>query len=412
MLADRGAGALVTDLATGTDSQAQGIAEIIQRINPDVILLNEFDYDSGEQAINSFKTQYLQVSQNGATAINFPYHYVNISNTGVQPEDEGEPDCDFNDPNVGCGVAGTANDDPEDAYGFGNYSGAFGMAILSKYPINTADIRTFRKFKWKDMPSALLPKQTNGTDYYQPDEVAIFRLSSKSHWDVPININGEIVHVLASHPTPPVFDGTEDRNGRRNHDEIRFWEDYVSLKGDDCYIYDDDNVSGCLGYGRRFVIMGDQNADPVAGDSFGSAINQFLNNPVVDDSFPQTSSGGEGATSGVLATADFGLRADYVLPSIAGLNIEMPSCDIADPGLSCGIFWPRVGDPLRALTGNCSGSGPSCDSSDHRLVWLDLSLVADADNDLVADDVDNCVGSSNTSQEDLDKDGAGNECDP
>ena len=38
----------------------------------------------------------------------------------------------------------------------------------------------------------------------------------------------QTVHVLASHPTPPTFDGAEDRNGRRNHDEIRFWADYVS----------------------------------------------------------------------------------------------------------------------------------------------------------------------------------------
>lgn len=409
LLADRGAGALITDLATGSDSQAQGLAEIIQRVAPDVILLNEFDFDAGEIAINSFKSQYLEVSQNGATPITYPYHYVNISNTGVQPETEGDPDCDFNDPAFGCD-AGSANDDPEDAYGFGNYSGAFGMAILSKYPIDTANIRTFRKFLWKDMPGALLDDLANN-NFYQPDEVAIFRLSSKSHWDVPVTVGGETIHVLASHPTPPVFDDVEDRNGRRNHDEIRFWEDYVSLTGSDCYIYDDANVSGCLGYGKRFVIMGDQNADPVNGDSFGTAINQFLNNPAIDDSFPQSSSGGIGLSSGEFATADFGLRADYVLPSEAGLNVEMSSCEPEDPALSCGIFWPRVGDPLRALTGSCSGSGPSCDSSDHRMVWLDLSIVADADADGVADDVDNCTGTANTAQTDLDKDGSGTPCD-
>jgi len=34
-------------------------------------------------------------------------------------------------------------------------------------------------------------------------------------------MGGQVIHILASHPTPPVFDGVEDRNGRRNHDEIR-----------------------------------------------------------------------------------------------------------------------------------------------------------------------------------------------
>ena len=411
LLADRGAGALISDLATGTDSQAQGIAEIIQRVNPDVILLNEFDYDAAELAIDHFKSLYLEVSQSGQAPVFYPYHYVDISNTGVQPEQEGDPDCDFNDPAFGCDE-GSANDDPEDAYGFGNYSGAFGMAVLSKHPIDTANIRTFRKFLWQDMPYALLPYTTSlTTGFYQPDELNVFRLSSKSHWDVPVNVNGEVVHVLASHPTPPVFDGTEDRNGRRNHDEIRIWSDYVSRRGDECYLVDDNGNAGCLGYGKRFVIMGDQNADPVNGDSFANAILQLINNPWIDSSFTQTSSGGSGATSGESATADFGLRADYVLPSAAGVNVAMPACNPDDPALACGVFWPRVGDPLRDLTGSCSGSGQGCDSSDHRLVWLDLEIVADADTDGVSDDVDNCLGLANPDQIDIEHDGLGDPCD-
>lgn len=406
LLADRGAGQLVANLAGGNDSQARGIAEIIQRVAPDVILLNEFDYDAAGTAIDTFKTQYLAVSQNGQAPISFPYHYINISNTGVQPESEGEPDCDFNDPAFGCD-AGSANDDPEDAFGFGNYPGAFGMAVLSKYPLDTGNIRTFRKFIWQDMPANLIPP-----GFYSPDELAIFRLSSKSHWDIPVDVNGEILHLLGSHPTPPVFDGSEDRNGRRNHDELRFWEDYVSLTGSDCYIYDDNGIPGCLGYGKRFVIAGDQNADPVNGDSFADAALQYLNNPVVDDSFTPLSSGGAGATSGEMATADFGLRADYVLPSRAGLQIEMNACDTADPALSCGIFWPRVGDPQRALTGSCSGSGPGCASSDHRLVWIDLSVIPDSDNDSVPDDVDNCPATADSTQQDLDRDRLGDVCDP
>ena len=82
------------------------------------------------------------------------------------------------------------------------------------------------------MPGALLPDDPSTpepADWYSPDELDVFRLSSKSHWDVPVRLpDGRILHLLASHPTPPVFDGSEDRNGRRNHDEIRFWADYVT----------------------------------------------------------------------------------------------------------------------------------------------------------------------------------------
>ena len=60
--------------------------------------------------------------------------------------------------------------------------------------------------------------------------------------------------------------GPEDRNGTRNFDEIRFWADYVvpSRSG---YIYDDDGNYGGLSRVILFVIAGDQNSDPLDGDS-------------------------------------------------------------------------------------------------------------------------------------------------
>ena len=105
-------------------------------------------------------------------------------------------------------------------------------------------MRTFQLFKWKDMPGNLIP-----TPFYSPDEVDILRLSSKSHWDVPVRIGGKTVHFLVAHPTPPVFDGPEDRNGRRNFDEIRFWADYIT-PGKSGYIYDDDGTHGWPEAGR------------------------------------------------------------------------------------------------------------------------------------------------------------------
>ncbi len=82
---------------------------------------------------------------------------------------------------------------------------------------------------WSRMPDAIRPVDPDSDKPYYDDETwNSLRLSSKNHIDVPIVIDKQTVHVLACHPTPPVFDGPEDRNGCRNHDEIRFWIDYLA----------------------------------------------------------------------------------------------------------------------------------------------------------------------------------------
>ena len=186
-------------------------------------------------------------------------------------------------------------------------------------------------------------------DWYRPEELAVFRLSSKSHWDVPIDVDGHVVHLLGSHPTPPTFDGPEDRNGRRNHDEIRLWADYIDPARDD-YIYDDSGNTGGLGVDRRFVLIGDQNADPEGGDSFAGAAGQLTLHPLIDNSFVPVSGRGGSDTAAFAG----GLRVDYVLPSRAGLAI-----------LGGGVFWPASGNPSSSLI----------NASDHRMVHLKLRLL-------------------------------------
>ena len=226
-------GQLIGDLSTPDNTQAAAVAEIIQRTNPDVILLNEFDFDEAGEAIALFQANYLGVSQNGADAVEYPHVYLAPSNTGISSG------FDLNNDGITGGAVGSF-DYANDAFGFGFFPGQFAMVLLSKHPIAMDQVRTFQTFLWKDMPGALLPIDPKTEEpYYSEEELAVFRLSSKSHWDVPIEVDGEIVHILCAHPTPPVFDGPEDRNGRRNNDEIRFWADYVDARCAAAYIYDD-----------------------------------------------------------------------------------------------------------------------------------------------------------------------------
>ncbi|MBW4605588.1 MAG: phytase [Calothrix sp. FI2-JRJ7] len=371
-------GDLVRDLSTPNNTQAKAVAEIIQRNNPDILLINEFDYVATDPLapVKLLQENYLSVSQNGATPVNYPYIYIAPSNTGIASG------FDLNN-NGSVVTTPGAPGYGDDAYGFGNFPGQFGMLLLSKYPIDTANIRTFQNFLWKDMPNSLLSTiatPDSSTPWYSPEEQAALRLSSKSHWDVPIKINGETVHVLVSHPTPPTFDGAEDRNGKRNHDEIRFWSDYIT-PGQNNYIYDDGGNKGGLNSSSQFVIMGDQNADPNDGDSFDNAILQILNNPRVNTNFIPTSAGGFQQTelqgganltqrgNPAFDTADFSdtapgnLRVDYVLPS-SNLTIN-----------NSAVYWPVNTDPGFSPVGTFNSSLPGgFPSSDHRLVWADVQV--------------------------------------
>jgi 3-phytase len=366
--------------------QAATVAEIIQRTRPDVLLVNEFDFDP--QALELFQDNYLSRSHNGSRPIDYPYAYIAPSNTGVSSG------FDLNN----NGVTDTTPGDGsygDDSFGFGIFPGQFGMAVYSKYPIKSDDVRTFQTFLWKDMPGALLPDDpatAAPADWYSPAELAVFRLSSKSHWDLPIRIGRKTVHFLVSHPTPPVFDGAEDRNGTRNHDEIRFWADYV-LPSRSGYIYDDEGRRGGLARGATFVIAGDQNSDPLDGDSIPGSAQQLLDNPRVNaTSTPESAGAVEAAAlqGGANAshrsdprfdTADFAdgapgnLRADYVLPSKA-LRIR-----------DSAVFWPTTDDPLFRLTGSFSPTYLNgFPSSDHRLVWVDVRLPGSRHDDGRDDD--------------------------
>ena len=76
------------------------------------------------------------------------------------------------------------------------------MVLLSKYPIEAANVRSFQKVLWRDMPGALLPERPDGSPWYSTEALAVLRLSSKTHCDVPIRVGDRTLHALISHPTP------------------------------------------------------------------------------------------------------------------------------------------------------------------------------------------------------------------
>lgn len=333
----------------GVDPQLRKAAEIVQRVRPDVLLINEIDVDAEGRNPRLFAERYLSVSQSGQEPIAYPHAYSASVNTGVPSgrdlDDDGR------------------TDGPGDAWGWGSYPGQYGMALLSAFPIEAESARTFQRLRWQQMPGHRMPDGSEGRPaFYGPETARLLRLSSKTHWDVAVRIGAARVHVLAAHPTPPVFDGDEDRNGRRNHDEIRLLADYVEGGEAAAWIVDDAGARGGLQAGALFVVMGDMNADPLRSEASSGrpAIQRLLALPRVTDPLPTgAGSAGEDPVGPPgypeRRTTGFG-RIDYVLPS-SGLE-----------ALDAGVFWPAVGDPLRALV---EEPDPA---SDHHLVWVDLRL--------------------------------------
>ena len=317
-----GPGLLVRDLDKGDDPQIAAIIRVAAELDADVLLLTAVDYDRGGVALDLLAERLAKVGQP------YPHRFAFRPNTGQQ---------------TGFDIDGNGRiGDPRDAQGFGLFSGQGGMAVLSRLPIDGAAARDFSTFLWRDLPGAMIPE---GTD---PGLQDIQRLATTGLWDVPIQTASGPLHLLAWHATPPVFDGPEDRNGKRNHDEATFWRLFLN---------------GALPMpapSAPFILLGDGNLDPADGDGLREGIAALLAHPAVQDPQPKGSHAraepahlGDPALDTTLYADIGGLRLDYVLPS-AALQVT-----------GTGVLWPAKSDPVYA---------DLLAASRHFPVWVDIDL--------------------------------------
>ena len=349
------------------DPQAQAAARVIQEVRPDILVVNELtnNLQQGKHTdrtnIDAFVENYLSVPQrDDLEGIDYEYTLQPSSNTGVLPEQ----DYDFN-------KDGTAGELPGDAFGFGVYPGHYAFAVASKYPIDESNLRSFQTFNWADMPDNRIPVAgddgvvTDPADdetaiYLTEEELDVFRLSSKTHVDVPFEVDGGTVHGLFAHPTPPGFDGVNNFNGRWNHDEVRFFADYVA--GED-YIYDDSGVHGGLDDDASYVLLGDMNAGPGLGRDerpLHPAQTFLLDNDDFNTNRLPKSPGG--AQRGLPTATRVGGDFEGVVEQI---DYVLPSPDLSIHGSS--VVWPSENATKRNLGADVSAA------SDHRLVWADIA---------------------------------------
>ena len=306
-LSRKGPGLLLRDIARGEDDKINAVQDVIRANDPDILVIQGFDYDLTGAALSAF-----------TATMNYPHHFALLPNTGMATG----LDMDGN------GRLGEARD----AQGFGKFSGADGMAILSRYPILTDQVQDFSALLWQDFAGALLSDK-DGAMFPSVAAMAAQRLSTTGHWIVPIDTPEGVISLLTFHATPPVFDGPEDRNGKRNHDEIMLWVQVLNGQ-----------LGTLIG---DFVIAGDANLDPVDGQGLKQAIRTLLDHPRLQDPMPHNPD-----TVDWTDPVPGDLRVDYVLPS-ADLTVT-----------DSGVFWPADNDPILETVETASR---------HRLVWVDIA---------------------------------------
>ena len=302
-LSRKGPGLLLRDVLRGDDPAVASVMDAILTIAPNIIVLQGIDYDLEGRALNALADRLTDAG------LSYPHRFAGPPNAGRQS------DLDLD----GDGKRGG----PGDAQGYGRFFGQGAMAILSQHPFVLDELQDFSSFLWKDLPDTLYPI-VNGTPFAGPDAQGTQRLSSNSHWSLPVQTpEYGSVTLLTYHATPPVFDGPEDRNGRRNHDETAFWRHHIE---------------GRIGTAPKgpFILLGDANLDPHRGDGRGEAITSLLTHPALQDLLSDTPTV-EWPRTGPM-------RVDYILPS--------RDWQIVDAG----VHWAK-GDA----------------ASRHALVWVDLT---------------------------------------
>ena len=308
-LSRRGPGLLLAEINRGESAELAAVIAVIRALDADLLLLTDMDFDTQLVALAALQARL------AAEGLAYPHGFALRPNSGVQS---------------GFDLDGNGRPaEPRDAWGYGEFAGQGGMALLSRLPLAVDQAQDYTGFRWADLPGALLPADlTAEVQAEQP-------LSSVNHWQIAAELpGGGHLALLGWKATPPVFDGPEDRNGRRNHDEAAFW---LQL------------LAGSLPYSppaAPFVLLGDANLDAERGDGRRRAIRALLDHPQLQDPV------------GPAPTAEFAqppgpLRVDYLLPS-AGVSVT-----------AAGVLRPET-DPDLAADLRAAGR--------HYPVWADLAL--------------------------------------
>lgn len=327
-------------LSNPTNPQVQAVTEIVARFDPDILCIEEIEYDAesvpvADQVPGRFdggaqNAERLAAALNDATP-GAPYQHtlITLGNGGFA----------WTGPDHGVEEFGSR--------GAGEFA-VLNYGIVSRYPILEDQVQVVTDVPWLDLPDNVTAQMQSEIGATVPEGYPLF---SKALVIAPIDVDGQVLVLVLLHPVPPIIYPTWPY---RNRDE---------LGGARALL--DGLLPGVapLPDGARFVLVGDFNADPDDGDSLPGAIQQLLDHPRLVPYQPEgagtlghhpernTNVSDCPSTTPIDPTASFQLQLDYL----------MPSTTIGEP-LDGGVFFPA----------EAADFDLACRASDHMMLWADL----------------------------------------
>lgn len=361
-------GALAERLEGGQDEAAQMLARNIQTTRPDVLLIT--DIDTSTHVADIFKDQYLAEAQADGEAgskdlspLDYRYVYAASTNAGVQSG------ADLN----GNGSTGDAGD----AFGVGHFEGQRSMILYSRYPIKQDEVRTFNDLIWSELPGNSLD-----TEKYSKLVRSVLPLNSTSLWDVPLDVDGETVHVVATGLTP---DQGEGADADRRLDQLRFLNMYLSDSDELRDLTDDAGAYGGLEQEANAVVLGalgpdleslDENVGQKRQDA-AEELETFLDSGELDVAKPSSAGAQceDDASPQIRTILDFVCATQYATRIGGGTSrsdyvAAANGSTVSKSGIEAAMSR-AVAEKSSAGTSSASSAGA------RRMVWADVTLKRD-----------------------------------
>ncbi len=275
--------------------QLRSAAKTLRELDPDILSINEMQYDRPGVPTTQFRTEGKNIKQFAKlSGLSLPYYSFDPANTGENAkklENNYYPPMGF--PNW---------IEYADLVNFGMFPGQYSSGALSKYKVR--DKVVISKLTWKQFnPQIDLSQFADAKGNPLPEDIELF---DKNFSDITLKIQGKDVHLVLLHTVPAFGFGNKNTpNFLRNRDQLAFLKWYLTGQPE----RPDLDIKP-LNKETRFIAMGDWNIDykkEQGGEIIKSLMTQFqpwLENPnstYIGDNFSQNT--------------DFSATLDYILLS-------------------------------------------------------------------------------------------------